>query len=390
VSKVFRAVHAPETSHVGEPNYCSKAAFTSLVVLGFATQGSGGNEEARLRELTRELPVEILSFDRSSKFSTFWQLLRTIRNRRPAMIIMEGSGAAGGAVILLGRWLFDIPFVVSSGDAIGPYLSTRVPWLRLLFAFYERLLYRFSTGFIGWTPYLAGRALSFGAPRVMTAAGWAPYALPSDGRAEVRTRMRRQLGISADALVLGLAGELRWNSRIGYCYGYELVKAFQLIKRQDAVALIIGSGTGKGCLEREAVSVTGGRIRLVGRVPQSELPEYLAAMDIGSLPQSVDKVGGFRYTTKISEYIAAGLPIVTGRIPLAYDLNDGWLWRLPGGAPWEAKYIEALAALIERLTPSEIVEKRTAVPEKLRDFDRELQVRRVTGFIGDLLKESCG
>ena len=358
-----------------------------MVILGFATQGSGGNEEARLRELTREVPIEILSFQRSLKLATVRRLLRTIRGRRPSLVIMEGSGAAGGAAVLLGRLLFGVPYVVSSGDAIGPYLSARVPWLRPLFSAYERSLCRWSRGFIGWTPYLAGRAMSLGAPHTMTAAGWAPYVLPAGQRADVRVRVRERLGIAADALVIGIAGELRWNSRIGYCYGYELVKAFQLTKRHDAVALIIGDGTGKSRLESEALSVIGERIRIVGRVPQSELPEYFAAMDIGSLPQSVDQVGSYRYSTKISEYLAAGLPIVTGQIPFAYDLDDGWLWRLPGRAPWQAKYIESLAALVDRLEPSDLANKRALVPVKSREFDRERQVSRVTEFINDLLKD---
>ena len=43
--------------------------------------------------------------------------------------------------------------------------------------------------------------------------------------------------------------------------------------------------------------------------------EFLAAFDLASLPQSVDRVGSFRYSTKLSEYLAAGLPIVTSQIP---------------------------------------------------------------------------
>jgi hypothetical protein len=51
---------------------------------------------------------------------------------------------------------------------------------------------------------------------------------------------------------------------------------------------------------------------------------------------SVDQVGSFRYTTKLSKYLAFGLPVITGQIPLAYDLDDGWIWRLAGDAPWIA------------------------------------------------------
>ena len=46
----------------------------------------------------------------------------------------------------------------------------------------------------------------------------------------------------------------------------------------------------------------GRTIILTGRVPREQVIDYLAAMDVGSLPQSVDGVGSFRYTIKLSEY----------------------------------------------------------------------------------------
>jgi hypothetical protein len=118
------------------------------------------------------------------------------------------------------------------------------------------------------------------------------------------------------------------------------------------------------------------------------VPDYLAAMDVGSLPQSVDRTGSFRYTTKISEYLAAALPVVTGEIPLAYDLDDGWLWRLPGPAPWSPRYAQALADLLDRLTQDEIQKKRDAIPRLGPMFDQEIQVARATAFVNDLLAAS--
>ena len=59
----------------------------------------------------------------------------------------------------------------------------------------------------------------------------------------------------------------------------------------------------------------------------------MAAFDVGALPQSTDGVGSFRYTTKLSEYAAARLPVITSRIPAAYDLGCEWMWRLPGRGP---------------------------------------------------------
>ena len=62
--------------------------------------------------------------------------------------------------------------------------------------------------------------------------------------------------------------------------------------------------------------------------------------------------------------LAAGLPMVTGQVPMGYDLDDGWVWRLPGNAPWDEPYIRGLADLLDRLTPAELAEKRAAVPDR--------------------------
>lgn len=91
-------------------------------------------------------------------------------------------------------------------------------------------------------------------------------------------------------------------------------------------------------------------------MPRKDVPDYLAAMDVASLPQNVDGVGSFRYTTKLSEYLAAGLPVITGQIPLAYDVGGGWLWRLPGAALWDERYVSALADVMRRLT-ADVVER---------------------------------
>jgi len=113
---------------------------------------------------------------------------------------------------------------------------------------------------------------------------------------------------------------------------------------------------------------------------------YLAGLDVASLPQSVDGVGSFRYTTKLSEYLAAELPIITGQIPAAYDLNEGYFWRLPGSAPWSAIYIDALVGLLEALSADEIEERREAIRRRRSDpFDQLAQQQRMGEFVDDVL-----
>ncbi|MFI4977195.1 MAG: glycosyltransferase [Solirubrobacterales bacterium] len=351
-------------------------------ILCFATQGHTHIEGERIRGLLEPMQPDVYPFERDSKIRSAIGLLRAVRAQRPRLIVMEGTGTAGGVTLIAIRVLWGIPFVVSSGDAVGPYLHLHSRLLGMLGGLYERLLCRRCAGYVGWTPYLVGRALTYGAPRGMTAPGWT-RGQASEG---ARERIRGRLGISSGDLVVGLVGSLHWNDHVDYAYGAELVRAIRQVTRRDVVACIVGDGSGRERLEDMAGEDLGRRVILPGRVAPEDVPDYLAAFDVGSLSQSVDGVGSFRYTTKLSEYIAARLPIITGEIPAAYDLDEGFMWRLPGQAPWSATYIDALAELLETLEGSEIAERRQAIARRQGEpFDRLAQQRRMCAFVEDIL-----
>jgi glycosyltransferase involved in cell wall biosynthesis len=356
-------------------------------VYAVSTFGSGSNDETRILALLSAFEPRVIPFDRRAKWQGFKRILRTVRRERPSLVVLEGSGLAGGAALLLSRLLAGVPYVVSSGDAIGPWVARHAAWAGPAFHLYERVLCRFAAGFIGWTPYLVGRAMTFGTRRAMTAAGYAPFPLPPGERERRRAAVRAELSIAPDDLVFGLAGSLVWNRRVRYCYGQELVQALLATRRPDVRVLVVGDGSGQATLARLACDRLGRQVLLPGRVPQDRVMDYLAAMDVASLPQSCDPVGSFRYTTKISEYLAAGLPVVTGQIPMAYDLDCGFLWRLPGASPWDPKYVTAMARLMDGLTTSELVQRRAAVPANLPEFDLGRQVARTTAFISDILTD---
>jgi hypothetical protein len=359
----------------------------SARVYAVSTLGSGSNDEARILSLLSAFHPQAIPFDRKKKWQGFRRVLRTLWRERPSLIVMEGTGVAGGAAVLLGRLLTGVPYVVSSGDAVGPWVARQLLLAGPLFHLYERILCRCAAGFIGWTPYLTGRALTFGTHRAITAPGYAPFPLPPEELARRRTAVRQQLAIPDNALVFGLVGSLVWSRQVRYCYGLELVRALQQTRRPELRVLVVGSGTGRAELERAAGACLGKQILLPGPVPKDQVMDYLAAMDVASLPQSCDGVGNFRYTTKISEYLAARLPIVMGRNPMAYDLDGGYIWRLPGKSPWDPVYVDALARLMNTLSPEELVKKTAAVPPSLVDFDRNRQIANTTAFIKDLLAE---
>jgi glycosyltransferase involved in cell wall biosynthesis len=353
-------------------------------IICFATQGHRHIEGERIRVLLGQLDAEEFPFDRAHKLRSARRLARAVLKRRPQLLVMEGTGTAGGLVLLAMKLLMGAPYVVSSGDAVGPFLGLHSRALGVLGRFYERLLCRNCAGFVGWTPYLVGRALTFGAPRAMTAPGWT-RSVPAD---DARARIRTELGIPEQAIVIGLAGSLHWNDRVGYVYGAEIVQAVRRSGRPDIVACIVGDGDGSERLRELAGDDLGSRILLPGRVPAEQVPDYLSAFDAGSLSQSVDAVGSFRYTTKLSEYLAVGLPVITGEVPAAYDLDDGYMWRLPGQAPWSETFVAALSELLRGLSRAEIDDRRAAAAAVSADvFDRAAQQRRMTAFVGDILAD---
>jgi len=354
-------------------------------ILAFATKGAGSNEEDRLRALLSGHAVEFFPFDRRRKFHSFTQILRLLKRGQYDLAVMEGTGLAGGLALIGSRLCRRCRYVVSSGDAVGPWVGSLHPLLRPLFALYERILCRHAAGFIGWTPYLVGRALTFGTPRGVTAAGWAQHPLPDDAMTHARARVRAELGIADSTIVFGIVGSLAWNARVGFCYGWELVSAIRRAKRNDVAVVIVGDGAGLEHLRAAAGDDLGKRVHLTGGVPGDRVLEMMAAFDVASLPQSVDGVGAFRYTTKVSEYVAARLPVVTGRIPMAYDLDDGWMWRLAGDAPWGERYVEALAELMRGVTWECLRAKRDRLPRAIDAFDRDAQVARVGAFITEIL-----
>lgn len=351
----------------------------SLRIACFATQGTDSGDERRITRLLAPLGPTVIPFDRSRRIRGVAELLRRIRAADPDVVVMEGTGVTGGLVLVWGRLREGRSYIVSSGDAVAPFLAAIHPALGLAGAVYERALCRLSSGFIGWSPYLVGRALTFGSPRAMTAPHWADLPAQREGDS-----VRRRLGIPSQAIVFGLVGSLNWTPRYGYCYGLELVRAVLRARREDVCVLVVGEGSGRAHLEQLAGDALGRSVFLPGAVAPTQVGDVLDAIDIASLPQSVDGVGSFRYTTKISEYLAAGLPVVTGDIPLAYDLDDGWIWRLPGEAPWDHRYESALATLMQTVSRGDIERRR---PKHAHDhlFDAGRQSRQVCGFVHDVV-----
>ena len=145
--------------------------------------------------------------------------------------------------------------------------------------------------------------------------------------------------------------------------------------------LIVGGGTGAHRLAQLAGEELGQRILLAGAVPNEQVAGLVCAMDVASLPQSLDEVGALRYTTKLGEYLAAGVPVVTGQLPVAYDLDDGWLWRIAGGDPWDPSYVVGMARFLSTLDRMDVAARRARIPRLAAVSDFEREQKAVSAFV---------
>ncbi|HKT81753.1 MAG TPA: glycosyltransferase [Vicinamibacterales bacterium] len=143
-----------------------------------------------------------------------------------------------------------------------------------------------------------------------------------------RDQARRQIGIDADAPLAVYAGQT------GVSKGVESL--VHLAADIPSMTLLIvgadaGSDDGRRLL-REAAACGAGNVILRARVPLADVAPYLYAADCLLIPPTAAPMRKFRNTVlpmKVFMYMAAGRPILAGRLPdIEEVLTDGETARL--------------------------------------------------------------
>jgi glycosyltransferase involved in cell wall biosynthesis len=155
-----------------------------------------------------------------------------------------------------------------------------------------------------------------------------------------RDAARARLGL-ADRCVIGFVGGLK------PFHGTELlIEAFAQLRPRDhdLQLLIVGDGPeGTRLRALAAERDVAGETTFTGRIPHSEVPAALAAMDIAVAPGVPDEF--YFSPIKLFEYMAAGLAVVAGGVgqplELVADGRDGRLFA-PGDAVALRKVLEEL------------------------------------------------
>ena len=90
-------------------------------------------------------------------------------------------------------------------------------------------------------------------------------------------------------------------------------------QHSDKSIVLIGNVTNK---EVESIAKKYPNVYLLGEKPYQELPSYLAQFDVCLIPFVINELIKATHPVKIYEYLAAGKPVVTTKMPEILDIKD--------------------------------------------------------------------
>lgn len=366
----------------------------AVKILCVNAAGAGDLHEARAHRLAAFLEAGLgasvthFNVERESRRQSSRKLQQLIESARWDLIYQESTGIAGGWPLIHAAKTRRQKFIVSSGDPIrGFFQVTKGAAFGRAFGVYETMLMRSCAGFIGWTPYLTGRALELGAPRAITVEGAADANIFHPFSPEEKRAAQQKYGLDPNHLICGVVGSLKWTARQTYCYGLELVESLAFLKRRDVSVFIVGDGDGRAHLEARVPREWKDRVVFTGRLAPEAVPEAMNAMSIGFITQTLDSLGNFRLTTKLPEYLACGLPVAMSPVPGFYDYALPAGWPLPALHPSSAGFHQRLAQWLDALTHEDVQAKASwARAIACQRFDYQLVGTRFCAFVESLLR----
>ncbi|HSI15559.1 MAG TPA: glycosyltransferase family 4 protein [Chthoniobacter sp.] len=211
-----------------------------------------------------------------------------------------------------------IPMVVEVNELAGDERVRSAPWLLPLARLADRLTFQRARVIVVVSPHLQRRIAEMGIPKEKILV--LPNGVDEDTleAAADGTAIRQRFQCTENTVVVGFAGWfVPWHRLDALVTQFAALAA----SHPDLRLLLVGDGPLRETLEDQATHL-GIRDRLIlpGPVPHTEMPHYLAAMDICVIPHS----NAYRSPIKLFEYMARGRTIVAARTePIALILRHG-------------------------------------------------------------------
>lgn len=360
-----------------------------IVVLVNGTENSAAGVRARglWEPLKNNFRVEYFYRD-CGKIGSLRRFLQGVRARIPNLVYVVDTAVSGAGAAILARALHGVPFIIDTGD-LGYELAelTATPgWAgRKIIGVVEATALRLAAAIVVRGTYHK---------QILNEAGKRCVFVIRDGIHKGQSRpldvsdLRREWGWNDD-LCVGMMGSIKWSSRTGMCYGWDLIEAIGLLDPALPVrALIIGDGDGLPRLQARAQELgLGERIRFTGRVPYDQIPLCTSMMDVALSTQTNNRVGQVRTTGKLPEYMAAGCYV------LATDVGEARLllpleMRLPYEGVKDTGYPARLAEKITALATAGRAEVRRRSQDLVTCAHADLEYGYLSAQLRDILQSS--
>lgn len=226
------------------------------------------------------------------------------------------------------------------------------------------------------TRAIGRRVLELGVrTRVEVVPSGVPVARFASGDAATRARVRGQLGLDPESIVLLYAGRLSREKNLPL-----LLEAFRQVAGAvpHAVLVLVGDGPLREDLARKAAAwgLTG-RVRFAGAVLPERIAAYYRAADVYVFPSVTETQG-----LAVIEAMAAGLPVVAvGSEVLEEIVRDGHEGLVTPESP------AALAAACQRLLLDRDMRERMGreAQATARAYDSEVILARMLRLYGELV-----
>jgi glycosyltransferase involved in cell wall biosynthesis len=238
-------------------------------------------------------------------------MLSAIRSLRPDACHVFDMAASGVAAAGLYKHATGVPFIVDTGDAIVEL--ARVLGRRRFGIMATRALESYSLRQAGQIVVRGTRHTELLAVKGINA-----EFVPDGVDVEQFVPSSSPVREPSAPFVIGLVGSSVWVPSRQSCYGWELVELVRLLRgRLPRVVkgILIGDGSGLPVLRKRANECgVSDQIVFAGRMPYSELPEWLQAFDIALTTQTNDVIGNVRTTGKLPLYLASGRFVLASRV----------------------------------------------------------------------------
>ena len=150
--------------------------------------------------------------------------------------------------------------------------------------------------------------------------------------------------------IIGFAGSL------SSVVDYELISQAAAITPEWSYVLVgpVSPGVDLGSLKRLQ------NVHFTGPINHAELPSYVAGFDCGLIPYIIDQFTQFTFPSKLAEYLAMGLPVVSTQLPELSGYRD--VVALVDDAEG---MVRAIRSFLDDTTIKELREKRIKVAQQL-------------------------